>query len=267
MKKSIFKTIEENWKELLLFLMTWSIGWYLFFKVIGKIDPNISCDICPAHWMIFFTSLFLLFLPFVKKIEFGKIFKIEKEIKETKQELKDFKSDTFNNLNLISSNINLLSQNLSNNITIYNQAPDAETLREENEVLKNTQPNIKEETDKLKEEFKIVESEEEWIWVYNLLKLRIRIEKELREILSKRTSVKNATDLSGIKFYSIGKLFEIYLDMFPSSSHLLRSFKLFSSVANAAIHGQSINQSQYTEAVGLGTYVLGDIKIRQQIQP
>lgn len=265
MKKTKNDWIVKNWKELLFFLMTWSIGWYLFFLIIGKIDTNLPCVICSLHWTILFTSLFLLFLPFVKKIEIGKFFKIEKEVKETKDELRGFKTDTRDHFNMLSNSINLLSQNLSNNITIYNQAPDAETLKEENDNIDHVNPKSKTERDKLQDELKIVESDEEWIWIYNLLKVRIQIEKELRQNLSQMTSVADKQDISQIKYFTLTKLFDMYLDNFPDSRNLLRSFKLFSSVANAAIHGQNINRQQYTEALGLGTRVLGDIKIRQNL--
>jgi hypothetical protein len=263
MKQDIKDWIAKNWKELLFFIMTWTIGWYLFFLVIDKIDPNINCYLCPTHWLIFFTSLFLLFLPFVKKITLGNIFKIEKEIKETKAELKDFKSNTQLQFTVLSSSINLLSQNLSNNITIYNRAPDAETLKEEREIVEKESPEIKTESTEIKKDLDFVEGEDEWI--YNLLKLRIRIEKELRIILEKRTSAVQTDNIEKIKFYTITKLFDMYLELFPESKHLLRSFKLFSSVANAAIHGQNIDKQQYQQASGLGSYVLGDIIIKQRL--
>jgi len=139
------KTIEKI-KELVFLLMTWIIGWYLFFQVITKIHTVTSCaHICQQYWIIFFTSLFLLILPFVNKIEFGKIFKIEKEVKETKEELKGLKSDIREQFNMVSNSINVLSQNVSikNIVNVYNQQGIAlvnqqtdDTIRVKNKILK-----------------------------------------------------------------------------------------------------------------------------------
>jgi hypothetical protein len=265
MTKALLKEkLKQHWKEILFFILCWSIGWYLFSLAIKKINPDTGCDICALPWLIFFTSLFLLLLPFVKKIEFGKYFTIEREIKETKNELRGFKADTQSQFTMLANSISVLSQNLSNNITIYNQAPDAETLKQENEIIDHIKPKSKVETTKLQDELKIVESDEDWIWVYNLLKIRVQMEKELRQMFSKMTSVAEKDELINMKYFSLTKLYELYLDKFPDSRNLFRSFRLFSSVANAAIHGQTINKEQYNQALGLGTRVLGDIKINQE---
>lgn len=261
--------ISKNWKELLFFLMTWSIGWYLFFIVISKIDPNSPKEIFHEHWMMFYSSLFLLLLPFVSKIALGNILKIERELNQTKNELKDFKTTTQNQFQFITSNMTFLSQHLSNNINIYNQVPSASTLEEENEILNGTnkQKGDNEETNinEIKEELKFVESDEEWIWIFNLLKIRVQMEQFLRVILNKRTSIAQNSNLD-IKYYSLGKLFNMYLDEYPEAINEKRPFNLFNAVANAAIHGQTINEKQYKEALELGVKILRNIKLRKIMQ-
>ena len=263
--KKIFDLTTKNWKEIIFFLFTWGIGWYLFFLIIEKIKPNDNCVFCLPHWIIFFTAIILLLLPFIKKIQLGKLLKIERDIKETNDELKGFKIDTSAHFNLLSNSINLLSQNLSNNITIYNQqAPDAETMKQENENIDISKPDVKQETTNLQDEFKFKDTNDEWIWISNLLKVRVQIEKELRISLSKMISVVNKSDLTGIEYNSLTKLFDLYCDKYPDAEPFYRSMRLFSSVANAAIHGQTISKAQYTQAIGLGTRILGFINMQQK---
>lgn len=259
MKDKILDWLTKNWKEFILFIMTWSIGWYLFIRVICKINPDLPETISTVHWTIFFTSLFLLFLPFVRKIELGKFLKIEKEVKETKDEVKNLKTETVERFNLLTSSISMLSQNLTNRITIYNQAPDAATLKEVKEELDERKPQVKTETEKVN--FELEDSDEEWIWIFNLLKIRVQLEKDLRTLLQKRTTVANSGNIQDIKFYPLTKLFEQYLEKYPASSDFRRPFQLFSSVANAAIHGQSISKNQYEQAKELGVRILRDVRL------
>ncbi len=257
--KKIFNWIIENLKEITFFIMTWGIGWYFFIIIICKISPENSSQINTFHWIILFTSLFLLFLPFVKKIEFGQFFKIEKEVKEAKTEIKNLKSETVERFNLLTNTLTMLSQNLTNNITINNRAPDVETLKEVKQELDEKKPIVKTETDNI--DFELNESDEGWIWIFNLLKLRIQIEKELRKSLEKRVSVVNSTNIEDIKFLPISRLFEDYISAYPQSLVFRRPFKVFNSVANAAIHGQIISKQQYDEAKDLGIRILRDIKL------
>ena len=260
--------IVKNWKEFIFFILTWGIGWTLFFNVISVIISDQPDKILSAHWTIFYTSIFLLLLPFVSKIALGSILNVERDLKQTKTDFKDFRSTTQNQFQFLISNLNYLSQNLSNNISIINQIPSAERLKEENELFKNPeegQPEHSSEAEKIKtelnDELKFVESDEEWIWIFNLLKIRVQMEQFLRDLLRKRTSVAESSDLE-IKYYSLRQLFDMYLEKYPKAINEKSPFLLFNSVANAAIHGQVISDQQYNEARKLGIKVLRNIKIR-----
>ncbi|MES2727989.1 MAG: hypothetical protein V4643_12850 [Bacteroidota bacterium] len=259
MKENTINWLIKNWKELILFLMTWGIGLYLFIRVICKINPDLPNTISTVHWTIFFTSLFLLFLPFVRKIELGKFLKIEKEVKETKNEVKNFKTEAVERFNLLTSSISMLSQNLTNKITIYNQAPDAATLREVKEELDEKKPEIKTAIQNIN--FELEDSEEEWIWIFNLLKIRVQLEKDLRVVLQKRTTIETNENIQDIKFYPLTKLYDKYIEKYPSSVVFRIPFQLFSSVANAAIHGQTISKNQYEQAKELGVRILRDVRL------
>lgn len=256
--KNIWSWLQENWKELLFFLLTWTIGWYLFAIVICKINPNCIDCITPEHWTIFYSAIFLLLLPFVSKITLGSILKVERELKETKKELKDHKDFTQNQFQFLTNNLNFLSQNLSNNIHIYNNAPDAETLENANQTLEKPDPDNKQQ--ELKNNLELESSEDEWVWIFNLLKIRIQIEKKLRQLLEKRTSVKDNKDLN-IRYFSLNKLFDFYIEKYPDSKSLRTPMRLFSDVVNAVIHGQTISRKQYEEAKELGIKILRDISI------
>ena len=67
-----------------------------------------------------------------------------------------------------------------------------------------------------------------------------------------------------MKFLPLTALFEMYVNEYPISKDLIRPFKLFNSVANAAIHGQSINRIQYDEALELGVTLLSTIKSERE---
>ena len=255
--KKIWTWILENWKELLFFLLTWTIGWYLFGIVICKINPNCKDCITTEHWTILYTAIFLLLLPFVSKISLGSILKVERELKETKNELKNHKEFTQNQFQFLTNNLNFLSQNLSNNINIYNNAPDAETLENANETLEKPDPDNKQQ--EVENELDLEQSQDEWVWIFNLLKIRVQMEKELRSLLEKRTSVENRNDLN-IKYFSLNRLFDFYTEKYPDSKSLKTPMRLFSGVANAAIHGQTISRNQYEEARELGIKILRDIR-------
>ena len=256
--KKIWTWILENWKELLFFLLTWIIGWYLFGIVICKINPDCKDCITTEHWTIFYTAIFLLLLPFVSKISLGSILKVERELKQTKKELNNHKEFTQNQFQFLTSNLNLLSQNISNNITINNNAPDAQILKEANESLEK--PNLEIKQQEVEDELNLEQSQDEWVWIFNLLKIRVQMEKELRDLLEKRTSVENRKDLN-IKYFSLNRLFDFYIEKNPDSKSLKTPMRLFSSVANAAIHGQTISRNQYEEARELGVKILRDIRI------
>lgn len=248
----------KNWKEILFFVLTWGIGWYLFAIVIYRIDLNLPDTISKEHWIVLFASIFMLLLPFVSKIAFGNILKIERELKQTKSELSDFKTTTQNQFQFLTSNLNFLTQNLSNNINIYNRAPDEQTLEDANRSLEK--PSRQAKTEEVEKELDFQIGDEEELWIFNLLKIRVQMEKELRNILEKRTSVTSHSDLN-INYYSLHKLFDLYIEKYPESKTLRQPLKLFSNTANAAIHGQMINKRQYEEALELGVKILRDIRI------
>lgn len=77
----------KNGKESIFFILTWSIGWYLFSGVIGEISTN-NDTLSTKQWTLFFTSLFLLLLPFVSSISLGTLLKVERELKNSIKELR-----------------------------------------------------------------------------------------------------------------------------------------------------------------------------------
>lgn len=254
--------IIKNWKELLFFLLTWGIGWVLFSNVICCIiivDPS---RVIAEQWTIFYTSLFLLLLPFVSKISLGNIIKIEREIKQAKKDLNDFRTNVQSQFQFLTSNFNILSQNVSNRINIYYQVPSAEKIKEEKDILDSQPINMegnREDSEAIINDIEkgLVNITDEWI--FNLLKIRIQMEQFLRSLLDKRIS---GTQNTNIKFKSLKKLFEEYVDLYPAATVELKAFELFENVANAVIHGQIITESQYQQASELGIKVLRNIKIR-----
>lgn len=256
-----FSQHSEQLNKLTLFLLTWSIGWYLLGNSLGcKVNPCCAKDITSNDWMIFFTGLTLLLLPFVSRISFGSFLSIEKELKKTQNELIEHKFAVSNQLNSISNNMNTLTNSVTNNH--YYQIPSSSTLNEENETLsKKLDPDLT--NNRSNRPVNFVDDNNEDKNIINLLLLRVEMERELRRYLGKRTSVKDKGDNLDLKYIPLRNLFKIFIDKNDDLRYIEVPFDLFSKTANAVIHGQLISDNQYEASKSLGLKVLKAIKSKR----
>jgi hypothetical protein len=96
---------------------------------------------------------------------------------------------------------------------------------------------------------------------WKMVKLRIEIEKSLRYVLNKRSSIKQTKSLN-VKYYSLNKLFSMYINEYPDTKEMDDTFKLFSHLANAAVHGQKLSFEQAEKGAKLGLNILRYIKLK-----
>lgn len=252
MKDFIFK----NYKNILLTIIAWSIGFYILRKSAILINLEEPGKIHNYHILFLFISFFFILLPFVKTIKIGKILELERDINRTKEEVKDFKTEIKQSLTLMNTSINTSINSLNSNINI--SIPGTDDLKKEIEKLRseisdkgrNTIKDIKEE----------ILSSEEGDYVMALAKTRIEIEKTLREKLNKRLSVEQRQNIEDIKFLTLNRLGQLYIKDNPEFEKFWTPFKYVQSICNAAIHGQKVSYQQAAEALQLGTMILTELK-------
>ena len=101
---------------------------------------------------------------------------------------------------------------------------------------------------------------------FALAKTRMEIERLMRKILNKRTTVSAKTN-QGIKFLTLSKLFRLLIEEYPNFKQYYPSFKYVQSVCNAAIHGQKVSYGQAEEALQLGIIIINELKEIEKAVP
>src|SRR5690606_42104990 len=85
LEKHIFKIISS----LPLYLICWGIGFYLLYQSAIRWSLDNEKSLTTQLSFVFLLSIFLILIPLVKSIKFLNIFELEKEIKETMEEVND----------------------------------------------------------------------------------------------------------------------------------------------------------------------------------
>lgn len=237
--------ILKNKKEIAFFILSWTIGIIAISKVYALIDLSSPEEISSIHLVILGLGVLLLFFPFFSKINIAKLVELEKEVKSTKDELNDFKTQVSQNLSLISSNVNTIS-NLSNQINIT--FPGIGELQNEIENLDSqSSQKSKEEVDEVKRSL-ILDDEDNLV---ALAKARMQIEFLLRKILSKKLESKD--NFKEVKYFTLTHLIREFLGQYEQFRFLENSLFLVKNIANAAIHAQKLNQEQINEGLELAS--------------
>lgn len=239
-----------NHKELptwLLPLLSWLFSAY--FLISFHFNVNFSQPIPTIYYLFLILGVSLAFLPFMNKIKIGTLLELERQIKETKNEVKDFKEETRQMLSVISTNVNTIG-NLSNTINI--SIPGMAQLSQAKEKLvQQSDPETLRESETIKDELSL-ESEDT---IVALAKTRIKLESLLRKILGKR--FKNASEITkNIKYASFRPLYRRFLKEYPDYTNLENSFTYVGQICNAAIHAQRVPEEQASEALDLGANLI-----------
>ena len=250
LEKHIFKIISS----LPLYLICWGIGFYLLYQSAIRWSLDNEKSLTTQLSFVFLLSIFLILIPLVKSIKFLNIFELEKEIKKTKEEVKDFKTEIRQSISLLTNSLTASIGNMNNNVTVH--IPGVEQLRKANKTIEE-RGYVKEDISfqDIKEELSINDDEDT---IMALAKTRIKIESLLREILNKRTNLINAN--KSIKFMGLNELFKQFTNQNPKYKYLNNSFRYVQQICNAAIHGLNISLGQAEEALELGTRIIKELE-------
>ena len=235
-------------------VIVWSIGFYILRQSAKNIDLDKPNEIHIIHLGFLAVAFFFILLPFTKTIKIGKFLELERDIKETKEEVKDFKSEIRQSVQLLSTSVTASIGNLNNQVTI--NLPRAEELKQEIEKFKqqSTETDKKELTE-IKDELLLDEDEDV---IMALARTRIKLEVLLRKVLDKRQTIANTPKID-IKFLGLNTLFQQYVQINPTFNNYQNSFRYVQQICNAAIHGQKISKRQAEEALKLGALIIREL--------
>lgn len=239
-------------------IVVWSIGFYMLAQVATKLSISEPQKIHRYHILFLLLAFLFILLPFIKKIKVGKYIELERNIKETKEEVKDFKSEMRQNIQILSSSISASIGNLNSHVNI--QIPNIENLKNEVENLE-TITNGK-DTSKLKEIRSQLLPDEDLTMA--LARTRFEIERLLRNVLGKKNNLGSLNKIE-IKYLSLSQLFNEYVQLNPEFYAFKESFRYVQSICNAAIHGQHIASNQAEEALKLGSIIISELKQNESI--
>lgn len=225
----------------------------LAFQAIGYPPNN---ELNPSAITLLVFSIFFFMLPIAKKISLGKLLAFEREVEKVKSEVSDFKSETREFLGVYSNMITAISNTVSQTVNVH--LPGQAEADQAKEDLNAT-------IDAPNEAFTIEESVYTFInesggdFNFALARLRMEIERALRDALGKRTHTANPNSMKD-KFFSARQLFKQFSDLYPKYKNMHSSFDYILKVCNAAIHGQQITEGYAQEAIYMGIKMLEEIK-------
>ncbi len=236
---------DNNW---LLKLISLGIGAY--FIVVFHINEGFPpcTPIENDNWVFLFLGIFLLLLPFAKRLKIGQLFEIEREIKTVQETVSDFKDEMRNTVSVLSSSVNTIST-ATNQVTV--NIPNANDLRESSSNISSLITNAEVKEEEIRDEL-VLDDEDT---ILSLAKVRIRLEQVLRQILGKRRTSSGIAQ-KNIKYMSVLKLFD---DVAKDNKAIMPArgpLKEVIQVCNAAVHGQRIPYEEASAAIDLGTNLI-----------
>jgi hypothetical protein len=241
------------------FLCRLAAVFFFLLAVYGiGVPPRNNID--SSSFILLVFSLFFLLLPVAKKISIGKILTFEREIGKVKEDVTEFKAETREFLNVYSSMITAISNTVNQTVNVH--LPGQAEAQEAKEELKST---LGEEND----QFNSTDQVEEYLTQsgndinFALARLRMDLERKLREILGKRISTGDPLSMKG-GFLSARQLFRQFVDRYPKYKGMHSSFDYILKVCNAAIHGQQVLDGHGMEALYMGLKMLNELERLEQ---
>jgi hypothetical protein len=231
-------------------------GITLFSVAMYGIGFPPKSDIGTTSLTLFIFSLFLLLLPLAKKISLGKLLTFEKDIKKVQDEVIGVKEETRNYLNVYSNMITAISNTVNQTVNVH--LPDSFEVAEAKEKL-NSSVNQDISGKSFDNEVYYYLSQSGNDVNFALARLRMELEKSLRDILGKRTITPDPNAMQS-KFLSARSLFKQFTTSFPKYKEMNSTFDYILKVCNAAIHGQQIEEDYGFEALGMGMKMLKEFE-------
>lgn len=208
-------------------------------------------------FILLILSVFFLLLPIANKISFGKILTFERKVEKIKGEVSEFKAETREFLNVYSNMITAISNTVRQTVNV--NLPGQAEAQEAKEELDSTVSNDNEPASVADEVESYLNQSGSDI-NFALARLRMDIERNLRELLGKRTITTDPTIMPG-KFLSARQLFKEFTVQYPKYKGMRGSFDYILKVCNAAIHGQKVSDGHGQEALSMGIKMLKEFEI------
>jgi hypothetical protein len=240
--------------------LSWLVSFYFLAGFVANVGFPPARSIFGADVLYVTLWLFFLFLPFFKKVKVGSFLELEREVEKAKEEagkaredLQAFKTEVRNSLQILSTNVNTIG-GMSNQVTV--NIPGLAELQQARQVLEDKAPPDTKAT---------AEALEKQIWwrsddpAIALATMRIEIERILRRVLDKRTTVSDAQS-APIRFKSLSSLFSEFTKRYPDFGWLNAPFRSFINVANAAVHAQRMTDEEVKVALELGAEIVATLK-------
>jgi hypothetical protein len=231
--------------------LSWLVSAYFLFGFVSNLGFPPDRSLLTGDALYVFLWLFFLFLPFFKKIKIGSILELEREIERAKEELREFKAEVRNNLSVLSTNVNTIG-GMTNQVTV--NIPDLAELRAARRAVDSQSSSSPSEAKEVEQQL-LMQSEDTTL---ALARTRIEIERHLRAILGKRTTLPKGREGS-IQFIGTRQLFELFLSQYPKFEYLAKPFKYVIQICNAAIHAQRVSEEQADEALALGAQIISTL--------
>ena len=213
-------------------------------------------ELNPSAITLLVFSAFFFLLPIAKKMSIGKLLTYEKEVAKVKEEVGEFKSETREFLGIYSNMITAISNTVSQTVNV--NLPGKEQVKEAKEELNSTlKENESPETieDELEAYLNLSGNDVN----FALARLRMELERALREILGRRTQTADPSAMKS-KYLSARQLFRELVEQYPDYRGLHSSFDYILKVCNAAIHGQKISEGHAHEAIYMGLKMLNEFE-------
>jgi len=217
-------------------ILSWIVALYFLTGAWGHLGLPPKIEKLDGPLVLATLALVFIFLPFFRHIKISKLIELERELKETKTSLQEFKSEIRNTLNVLSTNVNTLG-NVSSNVTL--NIPGLAELQETKKELEQLpKPEGNQQLEELKRSVQIDSDD----LLNSLATARIQIERYLRRILGKRTET--GKDDRGVRFMTLRKLFELFEREYPDYQAVRSGFEDINHILNAAVHGQIVPKKQ-----------------------
>lgn len=208
-----------------------------------------------AITLLIFSTFFFL-LPVAKKISLGKLLSFEREVEKVRSEVSEFKTETREFLGVYSNMITAISNTVNQTVNVH--LPGQAEADQAKEDLNST-IDTPGESSSIEESVYSFINESGGDFNFALARLRMEIERALREALGKRTVTADPNNMKG-KFFSARQLFKQFTDTYPKYKNMHSSFDYILKVCNAAIHGQQITEGYAHEAIYMGIKMLEEIR-------
>lgn len=233
----------------MFFIICWLLGIRLFnqgYKRINLAEPE---NIPTIALLLAAIGLLLILLPFLKRLKIGEL-EIERELAQTQDELKEFKTEIRNTISVINTQISTVSSIKNQNQMIFYSSGGEEAK----DAIAQTPKEFVANANEMLDEF-VLEDQDT---IMGLMKVRIQIEYLLRKILNKRLHVTDAT--KNIKFMSLLSVTKEFLKLYPNYLYLESPFSFVRQLANTAAHAQRISDHQAKEAIDIGVKIIATLK-------